>query len=197
MSWPQTEHWSIARATREDLEQIVRIEQLSFSSPWTRKMFEVEISQNPFGSLLTARLLGDAQQRGPVIGYVCYWLVFEELRLMTLAVDPSVRRRRIASRLVRHVLTIGCQQEATRAVLEVRASNQAARSLYEGFGFRHVAVRSHYYAHPTEDAVLMAMDPLMESVSPAGIQPVMVERGGSSGVAADRDDIRTGEDSGR
>jgi [ribosomal protein S18]-alanine N-acetyltransferase len=197
MSWPQTEHWSIARATLEDLDQIVRIEQLSFSSPWTRKMFEVEISQNPFGSLLTACLLDDGQQQRPVIGYVCYWLVFEELRLMTLAVDPSVRRRRIASTLVRHVLTLGGQQGATRAVLEVRASNQAARSLYAGFGFRHVAVRSQYYSHPTEDAVLMAMDPLMESMPPTGVQPVMVERGGTSGLAADRDDTRTGEDAGR
>lgn len=99
--------------------------------------------------------------------------------------------------LVRHVLTIGCQQGATRAVLEVRASNQAARSLYEGFGFRHVAVRSQYYSHPTEDAVLMAMDPLLEFMPPVDIQPVMVERGGSSGDAADRDETRTGEDSGR
>jgi ribosomal-protein-alanine N-acetyltransferase len=47
---------------------------------------------------------------------------------------------------------------AAVAVLEVRASNAAARALYErklGFGF--LAVREGYYTQPDEDAVVLGL----------------------------------------
>ena len=57
-------------------------------------MFEAELSHNPFGRFLTARFdpVGGARE-GDLVGYMCYWLVFDELRLMNLAVEPSMRRR--------------------------------------------------------------------------------------------------------
>src|SRR5437899_8200742 len=79
---------------------------------------------------------------------------------MTLAVEPSVRRQGIASELVRFMLTFGRARGGVRAILEVRASNLAARGLYEQMGFRQTAVRTKYYANPTEDAILMEMNPL-------------------------------------
>jgi len=81
--------------------------------------------------------------------------VFEELRLMNLAVEAGSRRRGIAKELVLHALSLARDRGAERAVLEVRASNHAARRLYEGLGFRQVAVRARYYTDPIEDAVLM------------------------------------------
>lgn len=145
----------IERATVQDLDRILRIEQESFSMPWTRKMFEVELSQNPFGHLYVARPAGREGGAGDFVGYVCFWVVFEEFRLMTLAVEPSARRQGIGRALLRHALALGCAQGATRAVLEVRASNAAALRLYEEAGFQHVAVRERYYTNPVEDAVLM------------------------------------------
>ena len=141
----------IERATEQDLDSIVRIELDSFSKPWTRKMFEVELSQNPFGHLYVAR----QAQGGELIGYVCFWVVFEEFRLMTLAVEPSARRRGFGRTLLRHAMELGRTQGATRALLEVRASNETARKLYEQEGFQQVAVRARYYVNPVEDAVLM------------------------------------------
>jgi ribosomal protein S18 acetylase RimI-like enzyme len=47
---------------------------------------------------------------------------------------------------------------AATAVLEVRQSNLAARTLYErklGFGF--LAIREDYYTGPTEDAVVLGL----------------------------------------
>ena len=39
--------------------------------------------------------------------------------------------------------------------LEVRASNTAARALYEALDFQAVSVRKNYYNDPREDAVIM------------------------------------------
>jgi ribosomal-protein-alanine N-acetyltransferase len=47
---------------------------------------------------------------------------------------------------------------ALRALLEVRASNEAAQHLYARFGFRVLARRSHYYMQPTEDALIMGCE---------------------------------------
>ena len=41
------------------------------------------------------------------------------------------------------------------ATLEVRRSNEAARALYEGLGFRVEGVRRDYYQHPREDALIL------------------------------------------
>ncbi len=140
-------------AQREDLDRLVAIEQASFTAPWTRKMLEAEL-QNPFSRLLTARLTQDGRT-GEIVGYLCLWIVFEELRLMNLAVEAGSRRRGIAKALVLHALSLARDRGAERAVLEVRASNDAARRLYEGLGFRQVALRARYYSNPIEDAVLM------------------------------------------
>ena len=44
---------------------------------------------------------------------------------------------------------------AQSATLEVRRSNEAARALYEGLGFRVDGVRRDYYQHPREDALIL------------------------------------------
>ena len=142
----------IERATAQDLDRILRIERDSFSVPWTRKMFEVELTQNPFGHLYVAR---PAEPLHDFSGYVCFWVVFEELRLMTLAVESSRRRQGIGRALLHQALALGRTQGATRAQLEVRASNGAAVRMYEESGFHRTAVRTRYYTNPVEDAVLM------------------------------------------
>ncbi|MEK7294593.1 MAG: ribosomal protein S18-alanine N-acetyltransferase [Nitrospirota bacterium] len=156
----QTGSLLIERATAQDLDRILRIEQESFSVPWTRKMFEVELNQNPFGHVYVARPAEGHAQEGGFIGYVCFWVVFEEFRLMTLAVEPSARRRGFGRTLLRHAMALGRAQGATRALLEVRASNAAALRLYAQEGFQQGAVRTRYYTNPVEDAVLMELEPL-------------------------------------
>lgn len=136
-----------------DLDRLLEIEQASFTAPWTRRMFEAEL-QNPFSRLITARSSAKGLS-GAIVGYLCVWIVFEELRIMTLAVDAGSRRQGLAKALILHALSLAREQGAERAVLEVRASNHAARRLYQSLGFRHVALRARYYTNPVEDAVLM------------------------------------------
>jgi ribosomal-protein-alanine N-acetyltransferase len=161
--------WTIEPATVVSLPHILKIEEACFSAPWTRKMLEAEVSGNPFAHFLLAKQAGGQAEEGAaelIVGYLCYWIVFEEIRLMNLAVIESMRHRGIARSLVTAALQTGLSQSAQRALLEVRASNRPAQTLYQGFGFRETGVRPKYYHNPVEDAVLMELDPIiMESGS--------------------------------
>ena len=149
------------RGTVDHLDAIMRIEESSFSAPWTRRMFEVELTDNPFARLLTTHI-GHADQSSnesrDLVGYVCFWVVFEELRMMNLAVSPRVRRRGVGRGLLHQALTMGRQEGARRALLEVRVSNHPAVALYEHAGFLRSGVRTNYYTNPVEDAVLMELE---------------------------------------
>jgi ribosomal-protein-alanine N-acetyltransferase len=51
---------------------------------------------------------------------------------------------------------------ATRATLEVRASNTPARQLYTRLGFVETAVRRRYYTLPDEDGIILWREGLAE-----------------------------------
>jgi ribosomal-protein-alanine N-acetyltransferase len=158
---------------------ILHIEEACFSAPWTRKMVEAELTGNPFAHFLLAKQIADEQSApASVVAYLCYWIVFEEVRLMNLAVIESMRHRGIARTLVTAALQHGLSQSATRAVLEVRSSNTAAQTLYTGFGFRRVSVRAKYYSNPIEDAVLMELEPI--TLGPAPFSPTGHRSGGQT-----------------
>ena len=148
-----------------DLDDVLAIEQESFSEPWTRGMFEAELMGNPFGRFLGAFCHSEMPPAKRLLGYICYWVVFEELRLMNLAVQPDHRRQGIASHLVRHAVEEGITQGTIRALLEVRAGNRLAQKLYETLGFQQYGRRRSYYTNPDEDAILMQLQ-LAENVQP-------------------------------
>lgn len=148
-----------------DLDDVLAIEQESFSEPWTRGMFEAELMGNPFGRFLGAFCHSEMPPAKRLLGYICYWVVFEELRLMNLAVQPDHRRQGIASHLVRHAVEEGITRGTTRALLEVRAGNRLAQKLYQTLGFQQYGRRRSYYTNPDEDAILMQLQ-LAENVQP-------------------------------
>ena len=154
--------WIIEPATVESLPEILQIEEACFSAPWTRKMLQAELNGNLFAHFLLAKRAPQREADGVgTVGYLCFWIVFEEIRLMNLAVIEPMRHKGIARALVTQALEIGLGQGATRAVLEVRASNQAAGGLYHSLGFRGGTTRPAYYANPIEDALLMELDPIV------------------------------------
>ncbi len=140
-----------------DLDDILAIEQESFSVPWTRGMFEAELLGSPFSRFVGA--FGKRERGSPtqLLGYICYWVVFDELRLMNLAVRPNRRRQGIGSHLVLHAVREGFAQGTTWALLEVRTRNRAAQKLYHALGFRQYGRRRSYYTNPDEDAILMGL----------------------------------------
>jgi len=151
----------IVPATADMLSDIVQLEEACFSAPWTRKMLEAELTGNQFAHFRVAvRCEEEGKTTESIVGYHCFWIVFEELRLMNLAVRPSMRREGIGRALAVEAVRIAAGLTASRAVLEVRASNEAAQGLYRKLGFVPISTRRQYYANPTEDAVIMELFPL-------------------------------------
>jgi len=78
----------------------------------------------------------------------------EQAEILNLAVDPAERRRGVGTWLLGEALA----SSAGPWFLEVRASHEAARELYEKFGFREVARRPGYYQDSGEVAVVMRLE---------------------------------------
>ncbi|MBI4537224.1 MAG: ribosomal protein S18-alanine N-acetyltransferase [candidate division NC10 bacterium] len=141
----------------EEIAAVAAIEALSFSLPWTEEMFAQELARPEVSTVLVARV-EDRGGEALIVGYICVWVVEDELHINNLAVDPRWRRRRVAHSLLAAALEHGRRRGAERAVLEVRASNVPALRLYGRCGFEPVGLRRRYYSHPVEDAVIMALE---------------------------------------
>lgn len=146
--------WVDAFADAEDLDGILAVEEASFTNPWTRAMYEWELQNRSVCHILVVRT-----PECRVAGFCAFWLVVDEIHINNVAVRPEYRGRGLGTLLMRRVLTEGLRLGASRATLEVRASNEAARRFYEGLGFRATAVRKHYYTNPVEDALILWREP--------------------------------------
>ena len=136
--------------TADQIDDVLAIEQAAFTNPWTRDMYLAELENRGVSYCFLAR---DA--RNQAIGFCSFWRILDELHINNLAVLPEHRRTGVASLLLTHALAEGAALGAQRATLEVRRSNEAARLLYERFGFTVRGVRQAYYSSPVEDALVL------------------------------------------
>lgn len=144
-----------AMTSPEQIDAVLAVEEASFTNPWTRAMYVAELENPGVSFCYLAR-----SANGQVVGFCSFWRVVDELHINNLAVLPSHRREGVASALLEYVMQQGADQGATRATLEVRRSNEAARVLYEQFGFSVAGVRKGYYTKPEEDALILWREPL-------------------------------------
>ena len=140
-------------ATRADLEAIVAIEQQSFLSPWPPQFFLSEFAQ-PHSQTLLARQKS-AAKNGPILAYLIFWVLFDEMHILNLAVKPACRRQGIGRQILQEALRRARNQGCRTAWLEVRLSNTAALALYASFDFQVVMTRKGYYSDTGEDALIL------------------------------------------
>jgi ribosomal-protein-alanine N-acetyltransferase len=140
-----------------DLDAVATLEARCFNNPWTREMLGRELGQSDVAHVFVLRLPGT-----PVAAFCSCWIVADELHINTVAVDPAHRRLGLGTHLIRQVMREAARRGATRATLEVRASNEPARRLYETLGFAVAATRAGYYTHPEEDALVLWKEGLTE-----------------------------------
>ena len=142
----------IRLAAASDIDRIVQIESDAFSDAWTRSSFEQLLSDT---RSLFAVACGDD---GLVHGYVVAWYVADEGEIANLAVASASRRRGIGAMLLDTALDGARTRNVASVYLEVRDSNENARSLYASRGFEQVMRRRRYYRAPTEDALVLKLD---------------------------------------
>lgn len=100
----------------------------------------------------------DAATTQLIVGAVGLWLMFDEAHITTIAVRQSYWRQGIGEFLLQRAIDKALEVGAVRATLEVRASNAAAQSLYEKYGFQRMGIRKNYYTETREDAIIMTTD---------------------------------------
>jgi ribosomal-protein-alanine N-acetyltransferase len=142
------EPYRIRRVERADVPALTRIEQRCFTDPWSEAGIRESIQSETTIALLAENTEGE-------LGYLMARLSGEEGEILNLAVLPGHRRQGVGRRLLEQGLALLIQRGVREAYLEVRESNLAARDLYQGFGFRPVGMRPHYYRNPAEDALVL------------------------------------------
>ena len=140
-----------------DISEVVAIENLSFTLPWSRESFRREIEKIPNSRLIVAEGDEGGKERGSqsILGYTCWWEVVDECHITNIAVRPTARRRGVGVLLLEEILDAAKRAGLVRATLEVRTGNTAAIAFYEKMGFTSAAIRPRYYPDNSEDALVM------------------------------------------
>lgn len=138
----------------EDIDAVLAIEEQAFPTPWSRRAFYTEITENNLAHYVVVEL------DGIVVAYSGMWVILDEAHMTNIAVHPLYRRMGIGSLLLQEMLNRARNLGASRMTLEVRVSNAPAQRLYERFGFVKRGLRRRYYTDTQEDAIIMWRDDL-------------------------------------
>ncbi len=135
-----------------DVDTVATIEASAYSFPWTRGNFIDSLAAGYAAELLEAD--------GQPIGYFIAMAGVDELHLLNITVAPAHQEQGCGNLLLDRVQALACQLSLPRLLLEVRGSNERARSLYRRRGFVDVGLRRGYYpaAQGREDALVMSLD---------------------------------------
>ena len=137
--------------TPSDLDGIVAIENVSFPSPWPRRVFEREIKSDKSYKRVI-------RLSGIVVAYIVTWTIYDEVHVLNVAVHPEFRQTGLGEKLMRDCLAESEENGLKYALLEVRISNEGAQKLYEKLGFKTIQIRPKYYSDTGEDAYVMMLE---------------------------------------
>jgi len=136
-----------------DLDEVMAIEEVSFPTPWSRKLFAEELARE-----FSDALVAVPREGGGIQGYAVCWTVLDESHLLNIAVRPDARGKGVGRALLLECIRRGARAGADRIHLEVRAGNGPALRMYEREGFSYAGFRRGYYSDTGEDAILLSRD---------------------------------------
>jgi len=134
--------------TSEDVTFISRLEEETFSMPWSEESFLQMITKEDTRYYV-------AEEDGKLLGGCGLWMIAGEGNITNVVVAPEARRRGVAAKLLAYLMEEGCRAGLNAYTLEVRVSNTAAIGLYEKLGFVSEGIRPNFYEKPAEDAMIM------------------------------------------
>lgn len=169
-----------------DIREVMEIERVSFSSPWSARAYRYELLENDLSHYFVARqcqmerpklgLLARVRHslgagiRLSILGYGGFWMMVDEAHISTIAVQPNWRRQGIGELLLVAMLDRAIELGAEIATLEVRVSNVTAQNLYHKYGFRKAGLRRRYYRDSDEDALIMSTERLTSATFQSHLQ---------------------------
>ena len=133
----------------EDSAAVAEMEQQIFSDSWSEKSVLETVQQKQ--SVCFA-----AEKAGHLLGYLLAYHAADEAEIARIAVQKEARRQGAAGKLMQALEHYCEEHKMEKLLLDVRESNEAARSFYTKNGFVEDGIRQGFYVNPSEDAVLMS-----------------------------------------
>ena len=135
------------RMTPEDVPVISRLEEETFSMPWSAPSFLEMISKEDARYYV-------AEKDGKILGGCGVLMIAGEGNITNVVIAPEARNQGIGTAMLRHLMAEGDREGLTAYTLEVRISNVAAIHVYEKLGFESAGIRPGFYEKPVEDAII-------------------------------------------
>lgn len=136
-----------------DLEGVLGIEREVHAHPWTAGNFSDALRSKYVCKVYESEMDG-------MVGYAVLMLAVDEAELLDIAIAAGQQRNGWGRRLLEEMMALARRHNMQRMVLEVRASNAAAITLYRKAGFSDIGLRREYYPaeNGREDAILMGRE---------------------------------------
>lgn len=136
--------------SKEDIQGIFEVSNLSFKLPWSIESIKSEIN-NPLAKYIVAKDM----ESNKILGFIGVWIILGECDITNIAVHPEFRKLGIGEKLLTSMINLCESLNCNIINLEVRSSNLSAISLYKKLNFLEVGLRKGYYEDNKEDAILM------------------------------------------
>jgi ribosomal-protein-alanine N-acetyltransferase len=133
----------------EDIAKVLELEEKTFSA-WSEDHLKDELQQ-PTGF----QFVVSNKRTEKILAVLFGRIVVDEVEILKLSVADFARNRGLGYQLLDFSINYCSSKGAKNCYLELRASNEVARRLYEKRGFITVRTRNDYYDEPVEDAILM------------------------------------------
>jgi ribosomal-protein-alanine acetyltransferase len=141
---------NVRPASRADIPAMMRLVNHSATAAhWSREQYDRVFGDDP-----PWRVALVIEEAVGMQGFLVARQVAAEWEIENIAIAGAARRRGLGTRLLGQFLDQARSEGATAVFLEVRESNQPARSLYEKWAFTENGRRPRYYTQPEEDAIV-------------------------------------------
>ncbi len=141
--------------TREQLPAILDLDRGCLGGFWSADGYAKELDRASSQFWVLEPVATEGTPLPPLLGFGCFWGILDEAHITILGIHPDYQGQGLGQALLLSLLQVARQQGLEWATLEVRVSNQTARSLYGKFGFQEAGRRPRYYPDTGEDALLL------------------------------------------
>lgn len=134
----------------DDVEDVFAIDKDVYPFPWTEGIFT--------GCINTGHLCIVNEIENKIVAYCIVGMIIDEAHILNLSVCADRQGKGLGREMLLYLLGLLKKAKTTRAILEVRGSNQVAINLYKSLAFDEIGKRKGYYPaeEGREDAIVLA-----------------------------------------
>ena len=134
------------------LTKVYELELESYDFPWTKEILRdcILYKYDSFVVVLNDNL----------VGYIISKIAYPETHILNLTVKKNFRKKGIGKALIELIISDARLRNSENIILEVRANNTDAQSLYKKLNFEVIGIRKDYYEskNDREDAYVLNLN---------------------------------------